>query len=38
MENITTERFKELQLEGKKMMVDFFADWCGPCKQLIPRL
>jgi thioredoxin len=38
MENVTTERFKELQLEGKKIMVDFFADWCGPCKQLIPRL
>ena len=38
MENVTTERFKELQLEGKKIMVDFFAEWCGPCKQLIPRL
>ena len=38
MENVTTERFKELQLEGKKIMVDFFAEWCQPCKMLIPRL
>jgi thioredoxin len=38
MENITAERFKELQSEGKKLMVDFWAKWCGPCKSLIPRL
>jgi thioredoxin 1 len=38
MENVTTERFKELQSEGNKLVVDFWAEWCGPCKTLIPRL
>lgn len=38
MENVTTERFKELQSEGNKLLVDFWAKWCGPCKTLIPRL
>lgn len=34
----TEKNFDELLSTGKQLMVDFGAEWCGPCKALVPMV
>jgi thioredoxin 1 len=34
----SAEEFEEYVADGGVYMVDFYADWCGPCKMLEPAV
>lgn len=35
---VTNENFEELKNSGKTVLLDFYADWCGPCKMVSPMI